>query len=360
MDRILLTSILILAGGGIFIFLSASLGLLASQGASLGSVALSQVVFGLGGGTILAYLISLTPYRHFRKYALYFYIFALFLTLLVYVPGIGLSLNGATRWLHIGSFTFQPSEILKVAYIVYLAAWLSGVKSKIGDVRYGLIPFGIITALAGIVLLLQPDTDTFFVIGAAGGAMFLASGAKIRDILIILAIAAIGFASLLAYRPYLTDRLTTFMDPGHDPLGSSYQIKQSLLAVGAGQIAGRGFGQSVQKFGKLPEPTSDSIFSVFAEEFGFIGSSLLIFTFLVFALRGLWVAARAPDLFGGLLAIGIVVWVVIQSYFNIAAMLGLVPLSGLPLVFISHGGSALLVALAAMGILLSVSRSVRT
>ncbi len=359
-DRVLLASIAMLAIGGLFIFLSASLGLLASQGASLSSVAFSQIVFGLCIGSASAYAVSVMPYRFFRTYALYLYIMTLVLTLCVFIPGLGLTLNGATRWIHIGSFTFQPAELLKIGYIVYLAAWLSQAKGRIGDMRYGLIPFIAITMLTGLALLVQPDTDTFLVIALAGGAMFVASGAKARDIAILVAIAVIGLTLLVSMRPYLAERFLTFIDPSRDPQGASYQIHQSLLAVGAGEITGRGFGQSIQKFGKLPEPISDSIFSVFAEEFGFVGSSVLVMLFLLFALRGYWVAARAPDLFGGLLAVGIVTWVIAQSYLNIAAMLGIVPLSGLPLIFISHGGTALLVALTAMGILLSVSRSVRT
>jgi len=165
---------------------------------------------------------------------------------------------------------------------------------------------------------------------------------------------------VVSQREYVLDRIKTFMNPSLDPQGASYQIKQSLLAIGAGEVFGRGFGQSVQKLGKLPEPISDSIFSVFAEEFGFVGSLALIVAFLIFALRGLWIAARAPDLFGGLVATGIVSLIIIQSFMNIAAMLGLFPLSGLPLPFVSHGGSALLIALGMVGLLMSVSRSVRT
>lgn len=279
---------------------------------------------------------------------------------MVFIPHVGLTLNGARRWISIGSLTIQPSEFLKIAYILYLATWLSGAKSKIKDIRYGLIPFGIITAITGAVLLLQPDTDTFAIIAVSGIAMFLAAGARLRDIAIIVLTGILGLAILVAYRPYLADRFTTFLNPNDDPRGSSYQIRQSLLAVGAGELVGRGFGQSIQKFGKLPEPTSDSIFSVFAEEFGFLGSASLVIVYLIFALRGLWVAARSPDLFGALLATGIIVLITTQSFLNIGSMLALLPLSGLPLVFVSHGGSALLVALGAAGILLSVSRSIKT
>lgn len=358
-DRILLVTIVILVVGGLFIFLSASLGLLAYDGASFSDVAKSQILLGLGGG-LVAFLIGLKiPYRFWRRYSLYLFIAALLGTFLVFVPHIGITLNGARRWIAVGPVTLQPSEILKVAYILYLATWLSSVKNKVHEMRWGLLPFGIISGVVGIALLLQPDTDTFLVIAASGLAMFIVAGAKWRDLLLIVLIGAMGLGGLVAVRPYLADRFMTFLHPGTDSQGTGYQIQQSLLAVGAGEIFGRGFGQSIQKFGKLPEPISDSIFSVFSEEFGFVGAVALIVTYVTFAMRGFWVAARAPDLFGGLVAVGIVVLIASQSFVNIGAMLGVLPLSGLPLVFISHGGSALLVSLGAAGILLSVSRSVR-
>lgn len=359
-DGILLFTVVILVVGGLFIFLSASLGLLARDGAQFSDVATSQIVLGLGGGFIAMLIALSVSYRFWRNYSLFIFIIALFLTLLVFVPGVGLELNGAKRWLVIGSLTFQSSEFLKIAYVLYLATWLSGVKRKIGNPLLGLLPFFLITGAVGVALLLQPDTDTFIIIAAAGLAMFFASGAKLRDIAVIIAVTALALSLLLATRPYLLDRVQTFLNPADDPQGASYQIQQSLLAIGAGELSGRGFGQSVQKFGKLPEPISDSIFPVFAEEFGFIGSIALIVAFLTFGLRGLWIAARAPDLYGGLLSIGIVTLIVVQAFFNIAAMLGLLPLSGLPLPFVSHGGSALLIVLGMVGLLMSVSRSVRT
>jgi len=359
-DGLLLFAVAVLVIGGLFIFLSASLGLLARDGAQFSDVATSQIVLGLGGGFIAMIIALSVPYRFWRKYALYLFIIAIVLSLLVFVPGIGLELKGAHRWLHVGPFTFQPSEALKIGYVLYLATWLSAVKRKIGNPMLGLLPFGLITAITGGILLLQPDTDTFLIIAASGGAMFFAAGAKWRDLGIILLVGILSLGIVVSQREYVLDRIKTFMNPSLDPQGASYQIKQSLLAIGAGEVFGRGFGQSVQKFGKLPEPISDSIFSVFAEEFGFVGSLALIVAFLIFALRGLWIAARAPDLFGGLVATGIVSLIIIQSFMNIAAMLGLFPLSGLPLPFVSHGGSALLIALGMVGLLMSVSRSVRT
>ena len=360
-DRILLLSIAVLVFGGLLIFLSASLGLFATEGSTkFSDVALGQIVLGLGVG-FLAFILGVSmPHRIWRRLAFFLFIVSVLLTLAVFTPNFGLELNGAHRWIHIGSFTFQPAELLKVAYVLFLASWLSGVKRTVGNPLHGLVPVLLITGVVGAVLLSQPDTDTFVVIAAAGSAMLFSARAPARDIAVIILAGAIGLAVLVYMRPYLAERVATFLNPASDPRGSSYQIQQSLLAIGAGEVFGRGFGQSIQKFGKLPEPISDSIFSVFAEEFGFAGALALIVAFLTFALRGLWVAARSPDMFGGLVAIGIVVVVIVQSFMNMAAMLGLIPLSGLPLVFVSHGGSALAVALGATGILLSVSRAVRS
>jgi len=357
-DTFIFGSVITLVLGGFLIFMSASLGLLAQEGKELSSIAVNQFFLGLVGGVIALLVVSFIPYRIYRKYALHLYVIALFITLLVFIPGIGLELNGARRWLNLGITTFQPTELLKIGYVLYLGAWLSGRRGKaLEKPSEGLLPFAGITGIVAVVLLLQPDTGSLLVIGAAGLAMFIAAGARIKDIAILALVTIIALGSLVMVRPYLLDRIKTFLDPGSDPFGSSYQIRQSLLAVGSGQVFGRGFGQSVQKFNYLPEPTSDSIFAVFAEEFGFFGAVILIFAFVLFGLRGLWVAARTPDMFGGLVAVGIVILVVSQSFLNIGSMLAIVPLTGLPLIFISHGGSALFLSLASIGILLNISRS---
>lgn len=357
-DKFIFGSTAVLVLGGFLIFMSASLGLLARQGGQFGDVAVSQFFLGVVGGFIALLIISLIPYRIYRTYALYFYIAALLITLLVFIPGIGLQLNGARRWLNLGFTTFQPVELLKIAYVLYLGAWLSGRRGKaIHNPLEGLIPFAAITGIVALVLLMQPDTGSLLVIAAAGLAMFLTAGATVKDLAILALIAILALGGLVALRPYLLDRITTFLDPSSDPLGSSYQIQQSLLAVGSGKVFGRGYGQSVQKFNYLPEPTSDSIFAVFGEEFGFLGGVVLIFAFLLFALRGLWIAARTPDMFGGLVSVGIVILIFGQVFLNIGSMLAIVPLTGLPLTFISHGGSALFLSLASVGILLNISRA---
>lgn len=355
-DPVIFFSVLALVAGGFLIFMSASLGILVRGDGQFSDIAASQFVLGIAGGFIALYVTSHVPYRFWRQYALYFFAAAALLTLLVFAPGIGLELNGARRWLDLGITTLQPAEVLKIAYVLYLGSWLARRQRATTPFIMRVGPFAAITALTALLLLIQPDTGTFLVIAAAGGAMYIASGAKWKDIALIALAGIIGLSGVVLSREYAADRIKTFFDSGSDPLGSSYQIRQSLIAVGSGRTFGRGFGQSVQKFNYLPEPASDSIFAVFAEEFGFLGSVFLIFGFLFFGLRSLFIAARAPDKYGGLIAVGIAILVIAQSFLNIASMLAVVPLTGLPLIFISHGGSALFMALASVGILLNISR----
>jgi cell division protein FtsW len=355
-DRILLGIVILLVIGGFFIFSSASLGLLAREGARFSSVAFSQIFYGIIGGSIALFLTNAIHYRFWRKYAFYIFLATIILTFLVFAPQIGVELNGARRWLKIGFFSFQPAEFLKIGYIIYLSTWLSGMKKHIGSFTKGTLPFFGIIALSGIVVLLQPDTDTFVVMTLAGTAMFLTAGGRWRDVLGLSVVGLVLLAVLAFSRPYIMDRLTSFLDPQKDPQGKSYQITQSLIAIGSGSIAGRGFGQSIQKFEHLPEAISDSIFAVYSEEFGFVGSTLLVLLFSFFAFRGYKIAAEAPDLFGMLLVIGFTTLITTQAYLNIAAMLALAPLSGLPLPFISQGGTALLATLASVGIVFNVSK----
>lgn len=355
-DRTLLTIVILLVAIGFFIFSSASLGLLAREGARFSSVALSQILFGIIGGGVALVVTSSIHYRVWRQYAFYIFLGAVILTLFVFIPGLSLSHGGAKRWILIGSFSFQPAEFLKIAFIVYMATWLSGMKQHIQDFVRGTLPFLGILAFVGVIMLLQPDTDTFIIMSAAAVAMFVTAGGRIRDVLAMFLLGVVLLLILAFTRPYIMERITTFFDPSVDPQGSSYQINQSLFAVGSGGILGRGFGQSIQKFEYLPEPIGDSIFAVYGEEFGFVGTSLLVLLFASLTFRGYRIATHAPDLFGMLLVVGLITLIVTQAFLNIAAMLALAPLSGLPLPFISHGGTALLATLAAVGIILNVSK----
>lgn len=355
-DKTLLILTAVLVSVGFFIFTSASLGLLARDGASFSSVAFSQILFGIIGGSIALFLTSTIHYRVWRKYAIYIFGATVILTLMVFIPGLGFSHGGATRWIALGSFTLQPAEVLKIGFIIYMATWLSGVYKKIDSFRHGTLPFFGIVGLVGVIMLLQPDTDTFLIMSVAATAMFITAGGKWLHVLGIGLLGLLLILVLVFTRPYIKDRVMTFIDPSRDPQGAGYQIKQSLIAVGSGEFVGRGFGQSIQKFEYLPEPIGDSIFAVYSEEFGFVGGMVLITLFVSFALRGYSIAARATDVFGMLLAVGIITLIITQTFLNIAAMLALAPLSGLPLPFISHGGTALLATLAAVGIVLNVSK----
>jgi cell division protein FtsW len=259
----------------------------------------------------------------------------------------------------LGPISFQPEEILKFATVAFLAAFYATHLRAVPTIKGGLVPLIGIAGPAALILLLQPNTAGVVMIGAAAvGILFSAGGRALHlGILLLVGILAIGVAAFTY--PHVADRIQTFVHQAEDPQGSGYQIQQSLIAVGSGGLAGKGFGQSIQKFSYLPEPIGDSIFAVAAEEFGFAGSTLLVLLFATLGLLGLRIAARAPDAFGGLLVIGFVILIVGQSFFNIASTLGLVPLVGVPLIFVSHGGTALAMALAEAGVILSVSRRMK-
>jgi cell division protein FtsW len=346
-DTILLALVIILVGGGFLIFSSASLGLLARQGASFSSVAFNQFLFGIVGGGIAMFLTSNLYYRNLRQYAFYIFIFSILLTLAVFIPHLGVSQGGARRWIYLGSFSFQPAEILKLGFIIYVATWLSGMQQHVSDFVKGTLPF-------------QPDTDTFMIMAAAALSMFVTAGGRWRDVALMFLSAVVLLCIVAFMRPYIMDRFTIFLHPDSDSQGSGYQITQSLIAVGSGGFSGRGFGQSIQKFEYLPEPIGDSIFAVYAEEFGFVGATFLILLFISFTFRGYKIAAESPDMFGMLLVVGFMTMIACQSFLNIGAMIGVAPLSGLPLPFISHGGTALLSTLIMVGIMLNVSKYRKT
>lgn len=355
-DKVFLGIVMALLGLGILIFISASLGVLAKNESKFYAVLFNQLVLGFGLGILALYLCSRIKYTFWRKYAFYIFLASILFTLFVFIPGLGFEHSGAKRWISIGPVSFQPVEFLKIGFIIYLAAWLSWVKNKVQNFKFGILPFVILVGIIAVILFKQPDTKNFLLILVAGLAMFLASGVKWKYVLGIVAISLVGLFILISFKPYLADRIQTYLDPTRDPTGSSYQIQQSLIAIGSGGVFGRGFGQSIQKFSYLPEPQGDSIFAVIGEEFGFVGTTFIILLFVAFALRGLRIANRSPDLFSRLLVTGIVILIVSQSFLNIASTIGVFPLTGVPLVFISHGGTSLLISLAAVGMILNISR----
>jgi len=315
-----------------------------------------QILYGVIPGLILLFIMLRIPYRFWRKFALPLLGVGLLLLLAVFIPGIGADFGTARSWIDIGGFTLQPAEIVKLTFLFYLAAWLeSRGEEGARDFRTGLIPFLIVLGLIMGLLLLQPDLGSMAIIVFEALAVYFVAGSSIKH---LIGIGLGGVALLWAMikvAPYRAARLTTFLHPELDPQGIGYHINQALLAVGSGGFWGLGFGHSRQKFQYLPEVQGDSIYAIMAEELGFIISAALIIMFLVFLWRGLKIINEAPDAFGKFVGIGILSWIVFQAFVNIGAMIGLVPITGVPLPFISFGGTAMFVNLAAVGVLLNIS-----
>ncbi len=357
-DRFFLIAVTVLTLTGFVIFLSASLGLLAQDGLDFGRVASKQAI-SLIIGIIGFFLIAKFNYSYLRQFAFFIFLGSIIINLLLFIPALALHHGGASRWIDLGFISFQPSEFLKIAFIIYVAAWIQFAKEKIKTFKYGLLPYLLLMAILSTLLLIQSDTDTLLIIGFTGMIMLVIAGLPLRYVfLACLAMMTIA-VGVIMLRPYAFERVKVFFDRHSDTQGAAYQINQSLIAIGSGEFTGRGFGQSIQKFGYLPEPIGDSIFAVAAEEFGFIGSVLLLLLYVLFAVSIFRVGTRTPDTFGALVAIGIAVLVITESFLNIAAMLGLVPLFGVPLLFVSHGGTALIIALMAAGIVANISKHVR-
>jgi cell division protein FtsW len=354
-DRVFLVVIIVLALGGFFIFSSASLGLLAQTNSIFGSVTMTQFV-SLVLGLAAFYIISKIPYTFWKKHAFYVLVIAIALNCVLFIHALTLTSGGAGRWINLKFITLQPSEFLKIAFIIYFAAWLAHAKQTVTTFKGGIVPFLVLTGILGGLLLAQSDTFTLAVIVVTGLGMLLASGAKWSHIGLMILVGALVVGAVVLARPYARERIFTYLNPAADPQGAGYQIQQSLIAVGSGGMFGRGYGQSVQKFGYLPEPTGDSIFAVEAEEFGFAGSLCLIGLFLLFAFKSFRIAVRAPDNFARLAVVGIATLVIVESFVNISAMLGVIPLTGKPLLFVSHGGTALIIILAAVGIIANISK----
>ncbi len=355
-DKPLLILLLLLVVSGAFIFSSAAFGLVARGASHISSVVFNHFVLGVGLGSLALIVGVGVDYRIWRKYAMYLFGAALVVTAAVFLPVVGAEFNGSRSWLILFGFSFQPSEALKIGSILMAAVYFSNIRQKTATTAWGLGGFFAIMALPSALLLLQPDVGTLGIIGISVLAVFVAAGARWRDIAIIVLVALLAVGALALKEPHIRDRVMTFLHPAENQQGESYQVKQSLIAIGSGGFMGRGFGQGIQKFTYLPEPMGDSVFAVAGEELGFVGASTIVILFAAFAFRGLTIAARAPDLFGSLLATGISVYLGAEAYINIAAMLGLAPLTGIPLTFMSQGGTAILMALGSAGVLLNISR----
>jgi cell division protein FtsW len=315
-----------------------------------------QIFFGFLPGIFLAFLVSRLKIKFLKKWSLVIFLINILLLGLVFVPGFGLKIGGAKRWLNFRIFSFQPSEFLKLSFILYLGSWL---ESKSGGKKTGLgpLPFLIILSLVGIFLALQPDASTLLVIALTGILMYFLAETPLWHTILVLLFIFVGGLILIFVAPYRMNRVLVFLNPNLDPLGLGYHLKQSLISIGSGRIFGIGLGFSEQKAGYLPAVISDSIFSILAAETGFVGCSFLIFFYLIFLWRGFKIGLESEDLFSRLAAFGITFWITFQAFFNIGAMIGIFPFTGIPLPFISYGGSAIISQLIGVGLLCAISKN---
>lgn len=315
-----------------------------------------QLLFGVLPGLLAMMIVKNIDYKIWKRFSFMFFVASVICLIMVFIPDVGSKIYGASRWVQLGPFSFQPSEMLKISLILYLAAWLTTKKEKIQDFYEGLMPFIVVMLGVSFLLIKQPDIGTLGVVILIAMSIFFVAGAKLSHMFFMGLAGLASLFLLIRLESYRMNRLLVFLHPELDPRGIGYQINQALLAIGSGGIFGVGLGHSMQKFNYLPEPVGDSIFAIIGEELGFLGIAIPIILFIVIAIRGLKIAKNAPDNFGRLVAVGIVSWIVFQAFINISAISGLAPLTGIPLPFISYGGTSIVFLLTAVGILLNISK----
>ena len=315
-----------------------------------------QLIFGAIIGLFAMYIMSRIDYHVWQKYAPLIIIISILLLGAVLFPGIGAKVGNSRRWFAHGFVSLQPSEIAKLALIFYIASWLDKRKNQIKDLYFGVIPLLIIIGTVAGLIILEPDIGTTLVVIAISLIMIFVGGTRLRHLAWIILLGLVGFFVLVKLEPYRIKRFTAFMDPNADPQGIGYQVNQALVAIGSGGLFGYGYGNSRQKYNYLPQVIGDSIFAIVVEELGLIGAGVLITFYYLFAMRGLKISKGSPDMFGKMVAVGIVAWIVLQAIINIGAISAIFPLTGIPLPFVSYGSSALIVNLAAIGVLLNISK----
>ncbi|KPJ71451.1 hypothetical protein AMJ50_02085 [Parcubacteria bacterium DG_74_3] len=362
-DYILLGVSLILIAFGILILSSASASISQERFGQSYYFLNHQLLFGLLPGVILGFLAFKIELSFLKKQAPILILINLFLMLMVFLPWTGSSFRGGTRWLTLGPISFQPSEFLKLGAIIYWASWLTSPKKdlflsrkKTKTQNFLLIPFLIITGLIGLLLIFQPDISTLGIIVFVSTLIYFWADTPFWHTVFIILIGLACLFALVKLAPYRLSRFSVFFNPDIEPMGIGYQIKQALITIGSGRISGVGLGLSRQKSGFLPQSMSDSIFAILAEETGFLGGATLIFLFLIFLWRSFKVALSNKDAFSQLLGAGISSWIILQAFINIGSMIGIIPLTGIPLPFVSYGGSALTNELIGLGLLLNISK----
>jgi cell division protein FtsW len=295
-------------------------------------------------------------YHKLRRLSPVLLVITLGLLLAVLVPGIGVHVEGSSRWIGFGQFRLQPSELMKLALALFAADFITRRLDEEATDRRIMGPLLLVTAGAGVLIMVQPDMGTAMVLGCIALALLFVSGVRLGPVFKILA-ALVALALIVAVAsPYRRERLLSFLDPAAHGSGSGYQVVQSLIGLGSGHLVGAGIGGGQQQWGFLPNAHTDFIFSVIGEELGFVGAAMVLVLFGAFVWFGIRAATRSPDRFGGLLAVGLVAWVASETLINIGAVVGVLPVTGIPLPFISFGGSSLVITMVAAGILINIAR----
>ncbi len=352
-DKQFLTAVYVLLAFGLIMVLSASSPIAhASQGDSFHFFK-RQFLWAILGSCFM-FAAANFDYRRLKKLAFPIFALSVFLLVMVLVPGIGRKINDARRWIYIGPINFQPSEVAKIATIIFFSYSLSKNYKELDKFSVFILYIAMVGVIA-LVLMMEPHFSCTMLIGATACILLWVAGAKIRHF-VALGLCGVPVIILMVIKaPYRLARVTTFLDPFSDIQGSSWQIVQSLYAIGSGGIFGAGIGQSRQKYMNIPEPQNDFIFSILAEEFGLLGAILVVALFIFLIVRGIKIATNAPDMFGTLLATGITSMIAIQAIVNIAVVTSSIPVTGMPLPFFSYGGTALAITMGEMGIVLNIS-----
>lgn len=356
-DFVLILMVLILLGIGIVMVFSSSAVWAFYKHKDSFYFLKRQTLWGLIGLSGMIFFMNY-DYWHLKRYSKIIILSVIVLLILVLIPGIGVELNYARRWIGIGSFTVQPSEMAKLGMIIYVASSISNKRDKIESIFQGILPFLIVLGIVSALILKQPDLSTVVVICGTVFIMIFAAGARIFHLLGLILTGLPLIMYLIMSEEYRWKRLMSFLNPWSDSLDTGYHIIQSLYALGSGGVLGLGLGKSRQKFFYLPEPQTDFIFSILGEELGFIGGAAVIILFMVLLWRGFRIAIKAPDYFGTMLAIGITASIGLQTFINLAVVTASMPVTGIPLPFISFGGSSLIPTLMGIGILLNISRHI--
>ena len=354
LDPLLLILTVVLPLIGVVVVASALMPLLASDAPAFGAAILRNALI-TTIGIVVALCVAQIDYRRYGSRSWLLYLIAIALLVAVLIPGIASS-NGPRRWLDISILSFQPSEIAKPALILLLSYWAGRAATHIHEGRTFLTGL-LIAGIPLVLVVIEPDLGTTLIILGTTSTVVFVAGASLRHFLLIGVVLIVGFAASIARNPYQFIRIQAFFNPGEDLLNTGYQAQQSLLALGSGGITGKGLGMGIMKFLYLPAPHTDSVFAVVGEEFGLVGTATLVGLFGLLLVRGLWIAYQAPDTYGRCLAAGITFQLVTQAFVNMLVVTGRLPVTGLPLPFISSGGTSLIVSLTMLGILMNVSRA---